>query len=159
MIFVTVGTTHFDPLIQEVDRLAGLGRLPGPVECQIGSGAYEPRHCAFFRFRRSIDDLLAGADLTICHGGATVFSLLALAKRFVAVPNTALADDHQTKLLTHLAKYAPLHWAPKLSDLERAVTAALASPPPRLIQPHLADFLAPIVLGGRFEAVASRRRV
>lgn len=158
MIFVTVGTTHFDALVQEVDRLAGLGRLPGPIECQIGSGTYEPRHCAFFRFRRSIDDLLAGADLTICHGGATVFSLLALGRRFVAVPNTALADDHQTKLLAHLAKYVSLHWAPSVSDLERVAAAALASPAPRLTQPHLADFLAPIVLGERLEDAANHKR-
>ena len=156
MIFVTVGTTHFDPLIREVDRLAELARLPGPIECQIGSGSYEPRHCAFFRFRPSIDDLLAAADLIISHGGATVFSLLALGKRFVAVPNTELADDHQTKLLVHLAKHVSLHWAPKVSDLEAVARAALASPPPRLVQPHVADFLAPIVLGTRVDGGARR---
>jgi len=153
MIFVTVGTTQFDTLIREVDRLAGLGRLPPPIECQIGAGAYEPRYCRFFRFRPSIENLLVNSDLTICHGGATVFSLLSLGKKFVAVPNRELADDHQTKLLEHLRLHVALHWAAHVSDLERAVACALNSPAPRLEQPRLSDFLKPLVLGERTKSL------
>ena len=58
MIFVTVGTTRFEALIVEVDRLAASATAE-PVLCQIGSGDYEPAHCDYFRFRPSIDDLIA----------------------------------------------------------------------------------------------------
>jgi len=44
MIFVTVGTTDFDALVREMDRLApGLGE---PVTFQTGRGGARPLHAA-----------------------------------------------------------------------------------------------------------------
>lgn len=141
MIFVTVGTTHFDSLIREVDALLDGGRITDRVVCQIGAGSYEPRHAEHFRFQPSLDDWFAQADLVICHGGATVMSLLQKGKRFVAIANTALAGDHQTAFLARLAQSTGFPWSREPKDLARLVEAALAAPAPRIDLPHLADEL------------------
>lgn len=141
MIFVTVGTTHFDPLIQAVDGLAAAGRLTDSVLFQIGSGRYEPRNGAFFRFKPSIDDELASADLVITHGGITVLSLLANRKRFVAVANTVLADNHQRGYLKSLGERSSMIWTDRVDNLAELVDRALASEPPRIEAPSLAPDL------------------
>ncbi|MBT0960605.1 glycosyltransferase [Denitromonas iodatirespirans] len=139
--FVTVGTTHFDPLIRAADHMAGQRRLPGPVVFQIGAGRYEPVNGAFFRFKPSIDDELADADLVITHGGATVFALLALRKRFVAVANTSLDGNHQARFLSFLGERSSVIWADDPAMLEQAVTEAINHAPARLEAPSLAPDL------------------
>ncbi len=145
MIFVTVGTTHFDALIREIDLLLESGRLVERVVCQIGAGSYEPRHAEHFRFQPSIDDWFARADLVICHGGATVMSLLQQGKRFVAIANTALAGDHQTVFLARLAQSAGFPWSRDVGELGRLVAVARSAPAPRIDLPHLADELKRLV--------------
>lgn len=137
MIFVTVGTTHFDPLIQAVDALAIEGRLADSVLFQIGSGRYEPRGGEFFRFKPSIDHELASADLVITHGGITVLSLLASRKRFVAVANTALADNHQSRYLELLGNRSSMIWTDCVDNLSVLVDRALAAEPARIETPSL----------------------
>jgi len=136
MIFVTVGTTKFDSLIMEVDRLTGAGFLKN-VTCQIGSGSYIPDHCEHFRFLPNIDDYLEKAELVITHGGTTVLNMLGEEKRFVAIANTVLADDHQTSYLQHIYKYAPIHWTRDVLDIEELIAAALSQPPPKINMPSL----------------------
>lgn len=141
MIFVTVGTTHFDSLIQEIDALIGAGNIRDRVVCQIGAGTYSPSHAEHFRFQPSIDDWIEQADLVICHGGATVMSLLQKQKRFVAIANTVLAGDHQTAFLSRLAQSVGFPWSREVKDVGRLVEAALAEPVPTINLPHLADEL------------------
>jgi beta-1,4-N-acetylglucosaminyltransferase len=100
MIFVTVGTTHFDDLIREVDRLAECGVMTDPVYAQIGSGKYIPRYTEWVRFLPNLRQIEKSATLVICHGGTgSVFELLEMGKPFIAVPNRALKDDHQSDFL------------------------------------------------------------
>lgn len=141
MIFVTVGTTHFDALIEAVDALIDQGLLDGPVLYQIGSGKYEPRHGEFFRFKPSIDENLESADFVITHGGATVFSLLGQHKRFVAVANTSLDGNHQARFLAFLAARSTIIWTDSLDTLGERVATALSSPAARLEAPSLAGDL------------------
>ena len=54
MIFVTVGTAHYDPLIEELDRLVERGEITEPVIAQIGRGKYIPRNMRYFRFIKSL---------------------------------------------------------------------------------------------------------
>lgn len=145
MIFVTVGTTHFDPLIREIDGLITSGKIRDRVVCQIGSGTYEPVHAEHFRFQPSIDDWFEQADLVICHGGATVMSLLQKHKRLVAIANTVLAGDHQTAFLTRLAQSAGFPWSRNVEDVGALVESALNNPAPSIKLPHLAEELKCLV--------------
>lgn len=138
VIFVTVGTTHFDTLIQEIDELIGSGVISDHVVCQIGSGTYVPKHVEHFRFQPSIDDWMERADLVICHGGATVMSLLQKNKRFVAIANTVLAGDHQTAFLTRLAQSVGFPWSREVKAVGPLIETALNQPAPSLDLPHLA---------------------
>ena len=131
MIFVTVGTTLFDELVAEVDRLCTRGFLTARVVCQIGSGAYEPKHCESFRFAPSLGPWYEQADLVICHGGTgTVCELLALGKPFVPVANTRLAGDHQSDFLAVCAQRFGIAWCRGVGDLAEAVRRV------RPVKPH-----------------------
>ena len=141
MIFVTVGTTHFDTLIKAVDELAESGEIAGRVVCQIGAGKYIPQHTEHFAFQPSIDAWIDDADLVVCHGGATVMSLLQRSKRFVAIANTALAGDHQTTFLSRLAQSVAFPWARDVETLGTLINDALNNAPPVITLPHLADEL------------------
>jgi beta-1,4-N-acetylglucosaminyltransferase len=58
-----------------------------------------------FRYKNSISEEMAHADLIIGHAGAgTCMEVLELGKPFVAVINNALMDDHQSDLAGQLAK-------------------------------------------------------
>jgi beta-1,4-N-acetylglucosaminyltransferase len=103
MIFVTVGTTHFDDLVREVDRLCAAGAIADRVSMQIGSGKYVPRNAGWVRYLDNLREMEQQADLVICHGGVgSLFELLDLKKNFIAVPNRQLPDDHQAQLLRAL---------------------------------------------------------
>jgi beta-1,4-N-acetylglucosaminyltransferase len=141
MIFVTIGTTHFDSLIREVDSLVARKSINLPVICQIGSGNYIPQHMEYFRFQPSIDKWLDEAELVITHGGATVMSLLLKRRRFVAIANTMLAGDHQSIFLTKLAGSVKFGWSRDVEDLAELVDRALTQSPPVISFPHLADEL------------------
>lgn len=131
MIFVTVGTTLcFDELIEAVDAFAGQGLIKGPVLCQIGNGACQPKNCEHFRFRPSIEDLMMKASVVICHGGTgTVLNLLAMRKPFVAVANKSGADNHQAQFLSRLEKEVPLLWTADVKKLPELVLAAASARP------------------------------
>ena len=127
MIYVTVGTTHFDPLIQVVDQLA---KATGKEYlCQIGSGRYQPTHAAFFRYDPDHWKHAHRAEYVITHGGTgSVLYLVRHRIPFVAVANKALQDDHQTEFLSALARRCNLVWTDRLEELPGLVK----TPPPSL---------------------------
>lgn len=123
MIFCTVGTTDFDPLVQAVDALAS--DLGEAVVFQIGQGVYEPQNGAWFRLRPSIDDLLAEASLIIAHGGfGTVIEVISLGKPLVSVPNPDRYDRHQEQILRRFAADGHLIACFDLNDLPAAIAQA-----------------------------------
>jgi beta-1,4-N-acetylglucosaminyltransferase len=119
MILVTVGTTiPFDELIEEVDRLCGEKFFPSEVLCQTGHSAYCPRNCEWFRFRRTLDDLIERADVIICHGGTgSVLQAIIAEKRFVAFANPRAADAHQEQFLERLSAEFEIAWSGRVRDL------------------------------------------
>jgi len=120
MIFVTVGTTAFDSLIEKVDSIAY--QIDDKIICQIADGKYVPRHCEYFRFKSTVEQEFAGADLVICHGGAgTLFYLLELNKRIVSVPNLERKDKHQTDLIDTLSAENYIVSCYELSELRTIV--------------------------------------
>lgn len=123
-VFVTVGTTKFDALIQAADSLAvvrvlsdrGFGRLV----MQVGAGKYKPHvllppgHSKavldggfvveWFDFAPGLSEHIARAGLVISHAGAgSLFEALSAGKAVVAVPNGLLMNNHQEELAEHLA--------------------------------------------------------
>jgi len=139
MIFVTVGTTHFDPLIRHLDELSQAGKIKTPILFQIGAGTYEPKNGRFFRFKPSISEELSNAELVITHGGATVFSLLAMKKKFVAIANTSLDGNHQARFLKFLGAHSTIIWTDCLRDIYSCISKATLSEPATLETPSLAQ--------------------
>lgn len=116
MIFATVGSTYFDSLIDNVNQL----KLNNPnlnITCQIGSGKLIPELCNWFRYKETLVSDIDNADVVITHGGATVLQCLAANKKVIAVSNTDLADDHQTKFLSDIAQYIDFPWSNNPADL------------------------------------------
>lgn len=117
MIFVTTGTTHHDSrLIVEIDRLAGAREIKDDVVAQISTGEYIPSNIAWTRYVDNISAYYDASALVICYGGATVFELLQAGKKFIAVPNRLVQDDHQADVLRALERRG---WIVCCFELER----------------------------------------
>jgi len=150
MIFVTVGTSDFDQLIEKVDELAP--SLDEKVLVQIGNGEYIPQHCEYFRFAPSLAPYYAQADLIVAHAGlGTTMEVLQSGKTLISVENVTCIDSHQTDMLGALAKYGYLIWCRNLDELSSlfayAKTATLepyVAPQcdiPNIIQKFLDDLM------------------
>lgn len=119
-ILVTTGTTGFDALAEEMDRLsASLDEL---VTIQIGNGRYLPRRARYFRFAPSLDPYYLEAGLVVAHGGlATCMEVLEAGKPLIGVGNPDRYDDHQRDLLRALEACGYLLYCRHLTDLSDAI--------------------------------------
>jgi beta-1,4-N-acetylglucosaminyltransferase len=123
MIFCTVGTTEFDPLVQAMDVIAA--EMDEPVIFQIGRGYYEPTQGKWFRFRSSIEDLVAEASLVVAHGGfGTTIEVLQSGTPLVSVPNPDRYDQHQEAILNRFAADGYLIACFDLDSLHNAIIRA-----------------------------------
>jgi len=106
LIFVTVGTGRFESLVKQIDELKGKGRIKEEVIIQLGKGEFLPKNCKYFRFSPNLNDYYDKANIVISHGGpGTVFEILDLKKKFIAVPNKDRTDPmHQVEYLREMAK-------------------------------------------------------
>jgi beta-1,4-N-acetylglucosaminyltransferase len=116
MIFVTVGSVApFDELIEMVDTLSHQNELE--FLAQIGNGTYIPKEVKWFRFEKTLDHYFRKADLVITHNGAgTLFELLRLRKKIVAVPNPKTV---QMKNMDIVAKLSDDGYILKCMSLEK----------------------------------------
>ena len=140
MIFVTIGSTDFDPLIIKMDELAPT--LGDKVVMQIGNGQYVPRNGPFFRFAETLDDYYRQADVIVAHGGlGTIIEALELHKALVCVVNPTTYDRHQEHLLEVFAQQGYLLWCKDMEHLPQAVAEARASSFARYQSPacHIAE--------------------
>lgn len=136
MIFVTVGTAHFDPLIREMDRLVESRALKEPVIAQIGRGSYIPRNFRYFRFMRSLNSAYDRAHVIISTGGAgTIMECVRRGLRLVVVENTTLMEGHQSQLIQEMSRRGHLIWCKNLEILANSVNEALV----RDFKPFIAD--------------------
>lgn len=117
-VFVTVGTTDFDALVEHMDRLApGLGE---PVVAQTGRGSYEPKNMEWFRLAPDLLPYYRQADVVVSHWGlGTLVEVLALGKRLIGVSNPDRYDRHQDDLLGYLESQGCLVWCRDLEDIAR----------------------------------------
>nr|CAG4645285.1 EOG090X0KOU [Leptodora kindtii] len=112
-VFVTVGTTSFDKLIQTVLQSEILVLLE-KVGCrklvlQIGRGQEPiiPHNCpieiTWFRLKNGIREDIDNASLVISHAGAgSCTEVLAAKKPLIVVVNQDLMDNHQSELAEQL---------------------------------------------------------
>jgi UDP-N-acetylglucosamine transferase subunit ALG13 len=86
---------------------------------QIGSGKYIPQNADWVRYLDNLQEIEQQADLVICHGGVgSLFELLDLKKKFIAVPNRQLPGDHQAQLLRALESEGCCRCCWNLAELE-----------------------------------------
>jgi len=163
IIFVTVGSGDFDPLIRAVDDLAP--SLDLPVVAQIGIGRYEPRHIQWFRLAPSLEPYYERAALVIAHGGIGVTMEVLYRKiPLVSVDNPDRPDQHQEDLLSYLSEKGHLIWCRDLSRLGEAIHRARTeplvpfTPPPLALHLIVREYLETLARGGDVEAVARRYR-
>tara|TARA_B110000093_G_C12923011_1_gene389977 strand:- start:492 stop:1004 length:513 start_codon:yes stop_codon:yes gene_type:complete len=112
-VFVTVGSTSFESLIENIDNENVLSKLKSlgyaKIIYQIGSGKYMPSvthilpvEC--FKYKPTISNIIRGAGLVICHAGVgTVMETLQAMRPIIVVPNPFLMDNHQCELAETLA--------------------------------------------------------
>ncbi|XP_008558491.1 UDP-N-acetylglucosamine transferase subunit ALG13 homolog [Microplitis demolitor] len=116
-IFVTVGTTKFDKLIETVmkdDILMELNKRGySYLILQIGNTNLMPDctpRCGFnniemFNLKPSINEYMKSADLIISHAGAgSCLEALEANKPLIVVTNDLLMDNHQSELAEQLHK-------------------------------------------------------
>lgn len=114
MIFVTVGTTEFNGLTEAADNL----NIKEEIIIQKANGKYIPKNHKSFKFSDSFDDYLEKADIVITHGGAgTIFKLLDMNKKIIAVANNERDDLHQSDLTKKLSDENYLSWCKDLKNL------------------------------------------
>uniref|UniRef100_H2ZD32 UDP-N-acetylglucosamine transferase subunit ALG13 n=1 Tax=Ciona savignyi TaxID=51511 RepID=H2ZD32_CIOSA len=113
-VFVTVGTTSFDELVETITsrplQKALQRRGYNKVTIQYGRGNYEVKDVSSadysvqgFRYKDSIAGDIANADLVISHAGAgSCLEVLGAGKALLVVVNEKLMDNHQIELAKQL---------------------------------------------------------
>lgn len=101
-IFVTVGTTKFNSLIEFLDRnIEKNGKYE--IEMQISDGDYKPSNWDYFDFTANIQSKYDNCDVVITHAGAgSIYKLLEMGKKIIIVPNLDRIDSHQTDIATYM---------------------------------------------------------
>lgn len=113
-VFVTVGTTKFDQLIESIthNNILELLKKSGyeSITLQIGNGSFEPQQSSiininYYRLKSSIKDDIRKASLVISHAGAgSCLEVLGENKPLIAVVNEDLMGNHQLELANALSK-------------------------------------------------------
>ncbi len=145
MIFVAIGTTDFNELVETMDRLAPtLGEV---VMMQIGRSRYTPKNCQYFRFAPSLEPYYNRASVVVSHGGlGIVTEVMERGLPLVAVEDPLQPDRHQREILSVWEKEGHLVWCKDLQSLPQAIKKAQTTltpyiPPPCHIQEHIIRFL------------------
>eukprot|EP00039_Didymoeca_costata_P011113 m.153306 g.153306 ORF g.153306 m.153306 type:complete len:167 (-) comp15064_c0_seq10:1852-2352(-) len=114
LVFVTVGTTRFDALIEAVcsqDCIRALKKKGyNRVRVQVGRGEARPSfdrldgvEIEWYDFKPSLERDILNAALVIGHAGAgTCMEVLEANKPMIVVINETLADNHQFELAERL---------------------------------------------------------
>ena len=116
-IFVTVGTTFFDSMVEAADKCAAELKNH-QFTFQTAGGAYKPSNGTSFDFMDGVDKYYEQSDVIITHAGAgSAYKLLELRKKVIVVPNMERVDKHQSDIAKFLEenKYALVVW--NLDDL------------------------------------------
>ena len=120
-ILVTVGSTLFDELFDQIDSLPE--SIRSRITCQVRPSQKRPKVSKVIHFVDNIEDYYRSAQIVICHAGAgTVFRLLELDKRIIVVPNISRTDKHQLDLAQYIEDNNLGHCLEDLSALEDSIS-------------------------------------
>eukprot|EP00088_Acartia_fossae_P015003 TRINITY_DN18117_c0_g1_i1.p1 TRINITY_DN18117_c0_g1~~TRINITY_DN18117_c0_g1_i1.p1 ORF type:complete len:172 (-),score=10.76 TRINITY_DN18117_c0_g1_i1:97-582(-) len=151
-VFVTVGTTEFETLVQKVcsPEIQRCLQNRGYTCMLIQAGKTKPEAqdgvmaTTWYDYKPSIKEDMAAADLIISHAGAgTCLEALGLNKELVVVINDSLMGNHQVELAEKLADEGYLQYAtlstlePVLSSLPSHQRKAFPKPNPQLFSNFL----------------------
>jgi len=126
-VFVTVGTTKFESLIESVSSKSFLDWLVSQqytkIIVQHGRGSKPTLEtsleCEIYDFKKSLEQDMKDADLVISHGGAgTIVEATKLGCKLVVVINELLMNNHQEELAEALAERKYLYMVKRTQDLE-----------------------------------------
>ncbi|KAG8947026.1 N-acetylglucosaminyldiphosphodolichol N-acetylglucosaminyltransferase catalytic subunit alg13 [Tulasnella sp. 424] len=157
--FVTVGSTKFDALIQQVlndatiqaflknsftDLVVQAGNSVLPATWNlIGKDLkkdVDGLTITVWRFKASLKEEIDGADLVISHAGSgTILDTLRAGKQLIVIPNNTLLDDHQTELAEALHERGHLI-AASVGTLCEAIGTSANRPPERFPELDLTAF-------------------
>jgi beta-1,4-N-acetylglucosaminyltransferase len=133
MIFVTVGTTAFEGLIEAADK------LPKDLDIiiQKADGAYEPKHHEFLEYTHEFEKYVDAAEIIITHGGAgTLFDLMDKGKKIIGIANEERSDHHQADLLQELSDSGYILWCQDPGELAKCVEQAKSFVPKKYQKPE-----------------------
>ena len=135
MIFVTVGTTQFDELVEAIDKIAP--KLDEEVIVQIGNSKYIPKNCKYFTFDDDLLKYFQKANIVIAHGGAGItFEVLNLGKKLISLENQHALEGHQGDLLGKLSQEGYLIWCKDLNEIENCIQDAKKMAIKKYIRPE-----------------------
>ena len=132
ILFVTVGTTLFDPLVRIASSSLFLNLVKElgftTLRIQYGKGQYVPFQlecdqvegikCEAYRFKPSLQDDVQAASLIISHAGAgSIMEALAAGKKIIIVINDTLMHNHQWEVAYALSQRKYLKYVDKPSRL------------------------------------------
>ncbi|KAM9740857.1 UDP-N-acetylglucosamine transferase subunit ALG13 [Menidia menidia] len=154
-VFVTVGTTSFDELIESVTSCEAAQELKARgyqrLVLQVGRGSLLPAADACpqlrleaFRFKDSIAEDMRQADLVISHAGAgSCLEALGAGKPLLVVVNDRLMDNHQLDLARQLHQDHHLLYCTcsTLTDTLRSMDLSALQPLPPGQPKNFASFL------------------
>jgi beta-1,4-N-acetylglucosaminyltransferase len=111
LVFVTVGSTRFDALIEKINAPEFIKLLNaqgfGKIVIQHGDSPISNKlsQVEYFDYKSSISEFIDSASLIISHAGAgTSLEALRADKKLIVVPNESLLDNHQLELANKLAE-------------------------------------------------------
>ncbi|KAF8810130.1 glycosyltransferase family 1 protein [Phlegmacium glaucopus] len=138
-VFVTVGSTRFDALIQAVfteeilSSLCRKGYTSLVVQCGNSTFELAPGNgdthklswagvdIEFWTYKPSLQEDYEKADLVISHAGSgTILDVLRMGKPMIVIPNPTLLDNHQEELASALEELGHLK-ATTVSNLSRTI--------------------------------------
>mmetsp|Transcript_24181 Transcript_24181/g.35829 ORF Transcript_24181/g.35829 Transcript_24181/m.35829 type:complete len:175 (+) Transcript_24181:126-650(+) len=128
ILFVTVGTTRFDFLIEQITRLEALKWMKSSgytdLIIQYGKGSKPtlPEDCPIsyqlYDYKDTLEQDMDRADLILSHAGAgTIMEALRKKRRIVVVINTLLMNNHQQELANAMSSRGHLFVVKEPSDL------------------------------------------
>lgn len=154
-VFVTVGTTSFDELIESITSSEATQALKARgyerLVLQVGRGSVLPAadscphiRLEAFRFKNSIAEDISQADLVISHAGAgSCLEALGAGTSLLVVVNDKLMDNHQLELARqlHIDSHLLYCTCSTLTETLRTMDLSVLQPFPPGQPKKFADFM------------------